>query len=234
MTAAVYLVPTGGERFELYTEPADEASTGRRPERTGSWHRTLHQLHQRWRHAVHTASAERESGEPAGRIARARDWVVRGIAQSIAEQRTLWSLRGLTSAAFIYPDDLSESLATEVREQLLAHARRHHGWWLLANLVGAAVTAALVLLPGPNVIGYYFIFRVIAHYLSWSGARQASARTAWRSKPEPALTELGTLARLAYDARTQRVAAIAEQLHLPRLVEFFDRVAAEGAANEQR
>jgi hypothetical protein len=224
--AAVYLVPTGGERFELYTEPPDEAST-HPPERAGFWHRTLHRLHERWRHAVHTASAERESGDPAGRIARARDWVVRGIAQSIAEQRTLWSLRGMTSASFIYPDDLTESSAAAARGQLLAQARRHHGWWLLANLVGAGVTAVLVLLPGPNVIGYYFIFRVIAHYLSWSGARQASTRTAWRGKPEPALTELGTLAGLPHHARAQHVAAIAEHLHLPRLVEFFERTATD-------
>ena len=94
--------------------------------------------------------------------------------------------------------------------------------------MGAGVTAVLVLLPGPNVIGYYFIFRVIAHYLSWSGARQASVRTVWQAEPEPALTELGTLARLPHDARAQRVAAIAEALQLPRLVEFFDRVAAVG------
>jgi len=137
-------------------------------------------------------------------------------------------MTGMASAAFIYPDDLTESSATAVREQLLAQARRHHGWWLLANLVGAAVTAVLALVPGPNVIGYYFLFRLISHYLSWSGARQASVRTVWQAEPEPALTELGTLARLPHDARALRVAAIAEALQLPRLVEFFDRVAAVG------
>jgi len=50
----------------------------------------------------------------------------------------------------------------------------------------------------------------------------------WQAEPEPALTELGTLARLPHDARALRVAAIAEALQLPRLVEFFDRVAAVG------
>lgn len=177
---------------------------------------------------MHTARAEREGGTPAGRIARARDWVVGGIDRSITEQRTLWSFRGMTSASFIYPDDLTETSAAVARGQLLAHARRRHGWWLMANLAGAAVTAVLVLLPGPNVIGYYFVFRVIAHYLSWSGARQALVRTAWRRQPEPALTELAALARVPPDARAQRVAAIAGELHLPRLVEFFDRVAAPG------
>jgi hypothetical protein len=228
LAAAVYLVPIGGERFELYTEPPDDARTHDRPERAGFWHRTVDKLHERWRHAVHTACAEHEGGPPSGRIARARDWVVRSIDESIAEQRTLWSFRGMTSASFIYPDELTESSAAATRTQLLAQARRRHGCWLLVNLAGAAVTAVLVLLPGPNVIGYYFIFRVVAHYLSWSGARQALVGTAWRGQPEPALTELATLARVPPDARAQRVAAIAEGLHLPRLVEFFDRVAAAG------
>ena len=224
--AAVYLVPIGEERFELYTEPTDDGAARPDPEQTGFWHRTLHRLHERWRHAVHAARAERGAA-PSGRVGRARDWVVRGIDQSIAEQRTLWSLRGMTSAPFLYPDDLTESSAAAARGELLAQARRHHGWWLLANVVGVAVTAVLVLVPGPNVIGYYFLFRVIAHYLSWSGARQASTRTAWQGKPEPALTELGTLARLPHDARAPRVAAIAEHLHLPRLVEFFERTATD-------
>jgi hypothetical protein len=226
--AAVYLVPTGGERFELYTEPTDETSTSHRPERAGFWHRTIHRLRERWRHAVHTAHSERGVGAPSGQIARARDWVVGRIEESIVEQRTLWSLRGMTSADFFYSDNLTESSAADTRTQLLAHARRRHGWWLLVNLAGVAVTAVLVLLPGPNVIGYYFVFRVIAHYLSWSGARQALVRTTWRGQPEPALTELATLARVPSDARAERVAAIAEGLHLPPLVEYFDRYAVAG------
>src|SRR4029077_14650039 len=104
------------------------------------------------------------------------DWLVPRIAESIAEQRTLWSLRGLTSASFVFPSDLSDASAAAVRQRLLAHARRHHGWWLVMNAAGVAVTAILVLLPGPNLIGYYFAFRVIGHYLSWRGARQALDR----------------------------------------------------------
>ena len=78
--------------------------------------------------------------------------------------------------------------AAEVRARLLAHARTHHGWWLLANLVGVAATAILVLLPGPYLIGYYFLFRTIGHYLSWRGARQAIDRIAWQPRAEDAAT----------------------------------------------
>ena len=121
-----------------------------------------------------------------GRFARARDWLVRHITESIDEQRTLWSLRAVTSATLVHPADLSMTTASAARERLLAHARRYHGWWLCADLLGVAATAILVLLPGPNLIGYYFLFRVAGHFLSWQGARHALTRTAWRTRPEAA------------------------------------------------
>ena len=224
--AVVYLVPIGSGRFELYTEPPeDSAPTGPSPEREGLWRRWAHRLHERWRQAAHVA---RGTNASAGRLARTRDWMVRRIAESIAQQRTLWSLRGVTSASFVYPSALSNASAAVVRERLLAHARRHHGWWMMLDLVGVAVTAILVLLPGPNLVGYYFVFRVVGHYLSWSGARQALDRTSWRASAEPVLTELGRLAHLPRAERAERIAQLAAGLHLPRLAAFFDRAAVPG------
>ena len=221
----VYLVPIGSGRFDLYTEPAAEGadSPGAGREDAGAWRRLRHRIHERWKHAADAAQAARGSG--GGRLARMRDWLVRRIAESIAEQRTLWSLRGVTSATFAFPADLSDASAAAIRQQLLARARRHHGWWLVMNVAGVAVTAILVLLPGPNLIGYYFAFRVVGHYLSWRGASQALDRISWRPTPEPALTELGGLAQLPREQRVDRVEALAARLHLPRLAAFFDRVA---------
>jgi hypothetical protein len=223
---AVYLVPIGSGRFELYTEPADAAPDRAAPRQpAGFWSRTLRRLHDRWHDTARAAQAEPVAGAPAGRLARARDWLVRRIAESIAEQRTLWSLRGVASASFVHPANLSTESAAAIRVRLLAHARRHHGWWLIANLVGVAITAVLVLLPGPNLIGYYFVFRAIGHFLSWRGARQALESIAWTPRPEEALTELGDLAALPREERAGRVAALASRLQLPRLATFFDRVA---------
>ena len=96
------------------------------------------------------------------------------------------------------------------------------------NLAGVAVTAVLVLLPGPNVIGYYFAFRLVGHFLAWRGARRALDHITWQPTAEPALAELGALAALPREQRAERVAALAERLHLPRLTTFFDRVAIPG------
>jgi hypothetical protein len=183
--AAVYLMPIGQDRYELYTEPS-EVPAADAPAPEGFIARTLHSLRERWRRAVDTAEAAPGHATADGRFARGRDWLIRRIAESIDEQRTLWSLRGVTTASFIYPSDLSAAAAAGVRAQLLTQARAHHGRWLLANLAGVAATAILVLLPGPNVIGYYFLFRTAGHYLSWRGARQAIGRITWQPRAEDA------------------------------------------------
>ncbi len=85
------------------------------------------------------------------------------------------------------------------------------------------------MIPGPNLIAYYFAARVIGHYLSWGGAAQALDRIAWTLKPDATLSELGALAALPREARADRVAAIASELNLPRLAAFFDRTAVPAA-----
>jgi hypothetical protein len=222
---AVYLVPIGLGRFELYTEPADGTAAAASPEPAGFWGRTIRRLLESWHELARAAHAERGVGAPTGRLARGRDWLVRRIAESIAEQRTLWSLRAVSSALFVHPSNLSSASAAAIRERLLTQRRRHHGRWLIANLVGVAATAILVLLPGPNLIGYYFVYRAIGHFLSWRGARQALDRISWTPRPEDALAELGELAQQPRAERAGRVELLAVRLQLPRLVAFFDRVA---------
>lgn len=219
---AVYLVPIGSGRFDLYTEQEETEPLAPRGT-AGFWSRTIERLHEGWLQMSRAAASRQD--DRVGRLARLRDWVVCRIAEAIAEQRTLWSLRTLASATFIYPSDLSEMSAAAIRGRVLIRARRHHGRWLLIYVVGVVLTAVLVLLPGPNLLGYYFLFRVVGHYLSWRGARHALEGISWRPIAEPALSELGRLARVAREARAERVAAIASQLRLTRLEAFFDRVA---------
>jgi hypothetical protein len=221
--AIVYLVPVGGSRFELYSEAPDDVP----PEAgaaapAGFWRQWLHRLHQRWDDAVRLAA---RPGSADGWFASVRDRAVRSASESIAEQRTLWSLRHFTAVSLVHPSDLSEAAAAAARDGLLTRARRHHGWWLTIDAMLFIGSGVFVLIPGPNLLAYYFAFRVLGHYFSWRGARQAIDATAWRLTPEPALAELGGLAQVARAARAARVAAIAAQLNLPRLAAFFDRTA---------
>jgi hypothetical protein len=219
----VYLVPVGAGRFELYSEAPDEAAPGDESPPPGSfWRRTIEKAQGRWREAVHAA---RGSDASAGWFARMRDRAVCRAAETIAEQRTLWSLRHFTAATLVHSSDLTDHPAADVRDRLLSVARKQHGKWLVIDTALLVASGVFMLVPGPNVLAYYFAFRVVGHYLSWRGAQQALERITWELHAEPALTELGRLAALPRDARAPRVEAIARGMNLPRLAAFFDRTA---------
>jgi hypothetical protein len=217
--AVIYLLPIGPERFALYAEPHDDGADA-----GGFWRAQMRRLHGRWRDAVRQARNDLKGD--ATWLGRARDWTVRRTADAMAEQRALWTLRRAASAHLVYPADLSEAQAAGARDRLLARARAHHARWLVVDAVVLVASGVLVIVPGPNVIAYYFAFRVVGHFLSWRGARRALQATAWRLRDEPALAELRRLAALPRDARAPRLDAIAAALNLPRLAAFFDRTAA--------
>jgi len=219
---AVYLVPVGGGRFELYTEPMDDA-----PElgdlARGRWQTFLHGVHQWWIGAVEAAG--RTDGA-ASRLERIQHWAVRLGAEAMAEQRTLWSLRHGGPAMLCHPADLTGEAAVELRDRLLTSARRSHGRGLILYSLAFAVSGLLMPIPGPNLVAYYLAVRLVGHYLSWRGARCALDTTTWDAGPEPALDELAGLASADPDARAPRIEAVAQALSLPQLPVFFERAAA--------
>jgi len=222
----VYLVPIGRGRFELYSEPADEAIPA--PSGDGFFRRQAHRVAARWRDALHAAHTT-ERPRARGRLARWRDAVVCRLAETVAEQRTLWALRDEPAATAVYPANLDPVEAQAILNRSLAHARRHHLRWLLVDSLAFGVSGLLILVPGPNLVAYYFAFRLIGHYLSWRGARQALDRAIWSAQPEPELAALAALADVPRDLRASRVDAIAARLKLPRLSAFFDRAAVPAA-----
>ena len=171
------------------------------------------------------ARGEPAPSQDAGRVGRIRHWALRWVAERIAEQRLLWNLRHALTAVTMFPDDMSfDDAQARVRQMLRRDARRHR-LWLGVDLVLLAASAVLAIVPGPNVVAYYFVFRVGGHWLSILGARQALGRTRWSGLASAPLTELRTLNRVPAAARAERLEAIAAELALPHLPVFFNRVA---------
>jgi hypothetical protein len=222
----VFLVPVGRDRFELYSEVPDQPpeAPGAGEGLGGVARRSMHAIHTKW-HAL--AEAARRGGRGRSRFVRWRDGAVRRLAETIAEQRTLWALRDERAAELRLPSTLDAAQARQTLDRLLADARRHHLRWLIGDAVLCAITGPLFFfVPGPNLIGIYFLFRVIGHLQSWRGARNAMDSIAWTIRPDDRLAELATLLDLPRPARAARVAAIAAELNLPHLAAYFDRVAA--------
>jgi hypothetical protein len=216
----IYLVPVGRERHELYAEATKPADVSGGKESFIA--RTLHGAREKWAAAVDAARADET---PQGWFARWRNRLICHVTEHAAEQHALWELRHAVAATAVYPPGLDEASALAIVRAVLARARKHHRRWGCVDAMALAASGLLAPLPGPNLVAYYFAFRVFGHYLSWRGARQALSQTTWTGRAEPALAELGGLAALPHDAREGRVEAIAERLNLPRLAAFFRRTA---------
>lgn len=223
----VYLVPAGRDRYELYSESAEPPPDV--PPSSGWWSGWLVRAREQWRELAARAERSGEDEDARGWLTRGRDWLVRSLAESIAQQRTLWALRLERTATARVPIALAPDAARAWIRAEFARARRHHLRWFVVDGAIFVASGVLALVPGPNLLAYYFAFRLVGHLQSWRGARQGMDRIEWQFTGDPDLDELSALVDLPRDVRAPRVAAIAERLGLSRLAAFFDRVAVPGA-----
>jgi len=227
----VFLVPTGAGRYALYCEVKEtEPDPVEPPRPPTSWRgRMLHQF----RTTVADAEAEREREElgerPASKSGIGR-YIVRKIAEAVAEQRLLWNLRRAVDVRLVHPDDVSGADALRVaRAEFAADYRKHLTRGIINGTLSAVLGAVLFFVPGPNLIAYYFLFLAIGHYFALRGARRGLNGVSWTTEPSPTLTDVR--AALALDAaiRRERLERITADLGLVRLWRFIERVARRAA-----
>ena len=199
----VFLVPAGRDQYELYTEEADDVPDDapvRPPPTGGFFSRMKHRavgLFESLKHRFHKvlAEAERERRRDIaarahdGWFARAKGVVMRWIAESVAEQRLLWNLRRAEGASLLFPDDMTPGDAVAVLRKQLAHDFDKHRFWLAIDSMLMVGSAALIVIPGPNALGYFFAFRVVGHFFSVRGAKRGLDGVEWtqrcRALPSP-------------------------------------------------
>ena len=220
----VFVIPVGPDRYELYCEaPVEE------PQPAANSKGIIGRIRYQFAVMLHQAEARRRAGSAASRAAtrlgRLQDWIMAWVAERIAEQRLLWNLRRENAVVAFHPQDLTfEQAHTLIRRTLQRDWERHRLWLVVDSLLLLG-SIALILLPGPNVIGYYFAFRVMGHWLSIRGALQGLTNVTWTGQPSEPLTKLRQAASLTGDERRLHVREIAQQLRLQHLPTFFERVA---------
>ena len=124
----------------------------------------------------------------------------------------------------MYPDDLSFDQATAIISLKLTQEYGRHRVWLVVDARGRAISGVCAVIPRPNLLAYYFAFRVVGHWLSMRGAVQGMKSIKWRGMPSSPLAELQLVANLDPKDRQQKIQAIATRLKLPNLPSFFKRV----------
>lgn len=227
----VFLIPTGANRYELYCEIPDADERGDEPAPTGF----LRGLVQQFRDMLAEAERERHrppserASEPSSWYQRVRRQAMCRIAETIAEQRLLWHVRRQETASAVYPDDLSVEAAREIlRASMQADFEKHRKWLIIDTLLMIA-SGLLILIPGPNIIGYYLAFRVVGHFLSMRGALHARDVVRWHYRPSSLLAELRQTIAMEPQEREARVTDIAARLRLERLAPFFTRMLVRSA-----
>jgi hypothetical protein len=231
----VFLVPVGRDAYELYCEHVDEPEVHAAPPPTGfmTWLKSPSTFYAWLKYRFHQmlteAERERRHGYAAAErhtwLQRAKRRAMRWVAESIAEQRLLWNLRRHASATLHYPHDMSAEEATAVMRQQLARDYDKHRLWLAVNSVLMAGSAALILIPGPNIIGYYFAFRVVGHFFSVRGAKNGLGKVIWTPAASDPLTELRWALSLEPAGRLRHAEDVASRLRLEHLATFFQRTA---------
>jgi hypothetical protein len=226
----VYVVPIGVDRYELYCEVATEHEVNEDTPSTG----LIGRLRQKFVVMLRAAEERQHRHEPdpdphpKGFLARVQDRIMAWVAERIAEQRLLWNLRGKPAVLAMHPDDMTFDQVQTLIHRMLQRDYDRHKLWLVVDTIGLIASLALVLVPGPNILGYYFAFRVVGHYLSMRGASHGLHVVSWSGRPCPPLTDLRRVAAMDPGEREQEVHAIADRLRLQRFPTFFERVALGG------
>jgi hypothetical protein len=228
----VYVIPVAPERYELYCEHdvSDDDVVGEVPPQG-----RLARMFANFKEQLARVEAERISGEarahagPRTWTERMKDRALCWIAEKIAEQRLLWRLRNESELMLHYPDDMKEDAAIgSARTELQREADRHMKWIVIDGLlfVGSGV---FFFVPGPNLIAYYFGFRLAGHYLSRRGANHGLTDVQWKSCASPQLSRLRRVLALTPHEREREVHAVASALQLPHLAKFFERTSVKTA-----
>lgn len=220
----VYLVPLGPRRYELYCEVGEHDGPVAVSEHSG-W---VARLEDKFRTVMQ--AIERHSREPSHSLwSRVRNRVLGWLAERVAEQRLLWHIRLHRDVTLHFPRDMGADEAQNVMRQSFRADVRRHWVWLAVNVVLLALAGLLTVIPGPNVVAFYFAFRVVGHYMSVRGAKHGLADVAWTMTESDDLMELRQAIGRPPAERVRHVSAIAERLDLEKLVAFVERMTLRAA-----
>lgn len=223
----VYLIPVGSGRYEPYCEPAADAAPIDDTAQRGVFRRLSLRFHEMLARAeeLRRKSARGEHVPAAeGWLGRTRDRVLRRVAEHINEQRLLWHLRKQDTATLHHPDDVAADAALDITKASLSKDADRHLLWLVITTVLFIASGALALVPGPNLLAYFLGFFVVAHYLSWRGARHGLRDVVWSMTASAPLSELRAALGLDQSLRASKVLDIAARLRLDDLPTFVERV----------
>jgi hypothetical protein len=220
----VYLVPIARDRYECYYEAEDIEDPVEAGQR-GLFGRLRHRFNEQLKEAE-AARHQKAIEEPKTLLGRWHKRTLRWIAERMAEQRLLWHLRTADAATLHASADLLPRDAEWLMRASMKRDSDFHRYRLIPHTLLLIVSAAVAVIPGPNILGYLFTFTVVGHFLAWRGAVNALNQVVWTVKPNPELTDLRHAFSLDDDRRHRLIKEVATRLHMPKMARFVEQMAA--------
>jgi hypothetical protein len=113
------------------------------------------------------------------------DWLER---HAHPDEALLARLRSARAIELHHPASLSGDEVGAAWSAFLAGGRRRHWPWFLVHALAAPLSVVLAPMPGPNLVGYWFVYRAIHHWLILVGlGRARRGRVPTRFRPSAAL-----------------------------------------------
>lgn len=92
--------------------------------------------------------------------------------EKFAGDRFIRRLRHLKKITILLNKPIEPAIVKQRLNQILKDRSYHHLRWLIADILILPITLLVMPLPGPNVWGYYLLFRVYSHWKSYRSASQ--------------------------------------------------------------
>jgi hypothetical protein len=226
---------------EFYSEPAVEpvvAPAVPVDEKTGGFflvrfvrwvRRVPSRLVQGFSQALADGEAEQRRQEaghaPSQEGSRLSRFVKRKLASAVAEQRLLWNLRHASAARLVHPETIPSARAIELATTEFRKDFEKHRLWFGIDTAIVVVSGLLAVVPGPNILAYYFIFLSVGHLFSMRGARKGRDASFWTAVPSAPLSDLHAALSLPTVERDASIDIVASTLGLDRLTAFVRRTA---------
>ena len=177
----IYLIRLNPDRAFFYAEPPPNAGQAATHPAGGlaAW---IDRHWSIWRNRLTQAE---------GHMGRTVRWLEQRLKRFVAADESMFhSLEANPPAVLVYPACLASQACAQLWAGYLARERRRHGFWLAINGILLPPALLLTILPGPNVFGFWFAFRVLGHARALIGIRKARQGLAGiQLEPCPALDQ---------------------------------------------
>ena len=216
----VYLLNLDGGRCVFYSEGPEAVAESE----TAAPRKGMRGWAERRYKSLQAVLTESEKGVGL-RVRRVWEWLQKRIPP---DEPLLRALRGVSAVVLNHPQTFTEEETRALWQAYLKSRQGRHMFWFIINALVSPLTLLLAPLPGPNVIGYWFVYRAVCHMLARLGARNA--------RSEQVTT--GFLANGELDGAfgaqdEERIASLSSSFGLQGLDDFVKRTKA-GQASARR